>query len=153
MASRLQRHERIAALIQAHPVHSQHELLDLLDADGISTTQATLSRDLRELDVFKTAAGYVLSNGVPTTNGDDASLARTLTRELLSADCGSGMVVLKTMPGHANALAIEIDRARLPEILGTIAGDDTIFISTRTARQAKQLTDRFRQMAGHEQHA
>jgi transcriptional regulator of arginine metabolism len=154
IASRVYRQQKIARLIAARRVANQHELRALLEADGIVASQATLSRDLHELGVAKGVRGYTLAAGdeSPVGNGHAdpmRTLARSLERELLSADHGGSMVVLRTRPGHANALAVEIDGSGLPSIVGTIAGDDTIFVAARSASQVRSLVERFRTLAGH----
>ena len=150
---RLARHQRIEALIGDVPIRSQQELQSLLAGEGIHVTQATLSRDLRELDVLKSADGYRLpgdagpANGTANGSARDGRLGRLLRRELLGADAGGSLVVLRTAPGHADALAIEIDRSRAPGILGTIAGDDTVFVAARSEKQARTVLKRLRAMA------
>ncbi|MDQ6849067.1 MAG: arginine repressor [Actinomycetota bacterium] len=142
---RAARHARIVALLADHPVRSQAELAKALDDGGFSVTQATLSRDLDELGAVKlrTPDGglpvYVIpEDGSPLsarTADDDppARLARLLGELLVSAEASANLVVLRTPPGASNFLASAIDRARLPEILGTVAGDDTILVVTRDA--------------------
>jgi transcriptional regulator of arginine metabolism len=148
MSSRLRRHQKILDLIMAAPVRSQHELQDLLAAEGMDVTQATLSRDLRELNVVKGPQGYVAPGSAPATPPDEAVLRQTLHRELLSIATGGTLIVLKTRPGHANALAVDLDRYRLEGVIGTVAGDDTIFLATINERRAKALAAELRDTAG-----
>jgi transcriptional regulator of arginine metabolism len=158
MTGRHFRHERIQALIGDRAIRSQQELQELLADDGISVTQATLSRDLRELDVAKSADGYRLTddlarggaNGPTNGSAREARLGQLLRRELVGADVGGSMVVLRTAPGHADAVAIEIDRARSPDIIGTIAGDDTIFVAARSDNRARTVLERLRALAEHQ---
>jgi len=145
-----QRRQRIHELISSRPVHSQQELADLLAADGIGVTQATLSRDLRQLGVVKGSEGYLPPGGPHAPHDNGQALQRTLKRELLAVDCGGTLVILHTRPGHANALAVELDRVRPEEVMGTVAGDDTIFVAVRTAKQARAMARRYRSLAGHE---
>ncbi len=149
MVSKAHRHHRILELLEAHNPASQYELQELLGAEGITANQATLSRDLHALGVSKSPHGYVLTHRLEPLETNGRSLERTLRRELLSADHGGNMVVLHTDPGHANPLAVEIDHARLADVLGTVAGDDTILVITKSTAQAKALTKRLRTMAGH----
>jgi transcriptional regulator of arginine metabolism len=107
------RHERVLTLIRKGSVASQEQLAELLRTDGIRVTQATLSRDLRELGVMKGPTGYIVPG-----------------------------------PGRASALALEIDRAGFRSVLGTVAGDDTIFVATRTPRDAARLLSTFKHLAG-----
>jgi transcriptional regulator of arginine metabolism len=116
-----ERQQKILSLIQAKPVGTQSDLRALLERSGVPATQSSLSRDLDELGVVKQRGHYTL----PRTNG-------TTTRGLLSLDhAGDCLVIARTIPGLASAVAVEIDGAALPEVVGTIAGEDTIFIAVR----------------------
>jgi transcriptional regulator of arginine metabolism len=163
IASKTQRRQRIRELLTGTQVFSQEQLQELLRAHGTDATQATLSRDLRELGVWKGPDGYrlpsevasgggaVVIESLPHRNGTRPhlrELARTLPGVLLSAEVGGNLVVLHTQPAHANPLAIEIDRAQLPDVLGTIAGDDTVFVATRGSTQARRLLRTIRELAG-----
>jgi transcriptional regulator of arginine metabolism len=142
-ASKTARHARIVALIRRHPVRSQAELGELLAHEGLLTTQATLSRDLEELGAVKvrgtdgTAAVYVVpeeGRGPLRTAEQAPERLRRLLRELLTgADASGNLVVLRTPPGAAQFLASALDRTGLPEVVGTIAGDDTILVVARQA--------------------
>jgi transcriptional regulator of arginine metabolism len=139
--SKQARHARIVALIRDHAVRSQGELGDLLAAEGLSTTQATLSRDLEELGAIKlrgtdgTAAAYIIpEDGNPPLRSAAQAPERLkrLLRELLTgADASGNLVVLRTPPGAAQFLASAFDRSGLPDVVGTIAGDDTILVVAR----------------------
>ena len=139
--SKAARHARIVALIREVPVRSQAELAELLAAEGFVTTQATLSRDLEELGAVKvrgtdgSAPVYViLEEGAGPLRAAEQppERLRRLLRELLVSAEGSGnLVVLRTPPGAAQFLASAFDRSGLPEVMGTIAGDDTIIIVVR----------------------
>src|SRR4029078_4784328 len=116
-----ERQQKILGLIQAKPIGTQEDLRSLLERTGVPATQSSLSRDLEELGVVKHNGHYTL----PRANG-------TAARGLLSLDhSGENLVVARTVPGLASAVAVEIDAAALPEIVGTIAGEDTIFIAVR----------------------
>ena len=141
------RHAVIRNLIAAGQIFSQQELSKLLAREGIEATQATLSRDLAELGVLKGPSGYQLPGASPTALSTEASLARALRRELVSVDVGGTLVVLKTPIGHGNALAIELDRARLEGVLGTIAGDDTVFLAARSELSARRIAKDLRELA------
>ena len=147
-SSRLMRRQRIIEQIAGQGVISQQELLDRLAADGIVTTQATLSRDLHELGVSKGPGGYVLPDTPGAPSVDGPSLDRALRRTLISVDRSAATVVLRTPPGHANGLALEIDRAQPEGVVGTIAGDDTVFVATASVSRARDLVRRFGTMAG-----
>lgn len=161
--SRSARHAQIVSVLAARPVHSQAELATQLRADGFPVTQATLSRDLDELGAVKlrTADGglptYVVpEDGSPLTarGVDDASpprLARLLGELLVSADASGNLVVLRTPPGAAHFLASAVDRAALPQVIGTIAGDDTILVIARGPSGGRALADHLTQLPHHTQ--
>ncbi len=148
MLDKPRRQQRILHLIQAGPVSSQEQLAGLLRAEGFSVTQATLSRDLRELGVMKGPAGYAVPEHLPTLPVGDGELQRAVQSYLVRAESGGTMAVLHTGPGRAPLLALELDRARLKPVLGTIAGDDTIFVATRNSRDAARVLRQLRVMAG-----
>ncbi len=137
--TRTARHARIVELIRSRPVRSQTELAELLAADGITVTQATLSRDLEELRAVKVrgagGAAYVIpEDGTPLLRPAEEAPQRLvrLLRELLTdADASGNLAVLRTPPGAAQFLASALDRSGLSEIVGTIAGDDTILVVAR----------------------
>jgi transcriptional regulator of arginine metabolism len=140
------RHARIVALIRDRAIRSQGELGDLLAAEGLSTTQATLSRDLEELGAVKvrgtdgTAAVYLIPEDGhgPLRSAEQApDRLKRLLRELLTgADASGNLVVLRVPPGAAQFLASALDRSGLPDVVGTIAGDDTILVVARQAEPA-----------------
>src|SRR6187402_1463080 len=118
------RQQKILSLIQAKPVGTQEDLRALLERAGVPATQSSVSRDLEELGVVKHHGHYTL----PRTNG-------AATRGLVSLDqAGECLVIARTEPGRASAVAVDIDAAAIPEIVGTIAGEDTIFIAVREAK-------------------
>jgi transcriptional regulator of arginine metabolism len=158
-ASRAARHARIVEVLAQHPVRSQAELVARLDDDGFHVTQATLSRDLEELGAVKLRAGdgghpvYVVpEDGTPfaARTPDDAPphrLARLIGEFLTSAEASGNLVVLRTPPGAAQFLASALDRAGLPDILGTIAGDDTILVVAREATGGQAVARRLLHLA------
>ncbi len=139
--SKAARHARIAALIRSVPVRSQGELGELLAAEGFTTTQATLSRDLEELGAVKvrgtdgSAPVYVIpeEGAGPMRSAETAPerLRRLLRELLITAEASGNLVILRTPPGAAQFLASAFDRSGLPEVMGTIAGDDTIVVVVR----------------------
>jgi transcriptional regulator of arginine metabolism len=147
--TRAARQARIVELIRDRAVHSQTELLDLLEADGIATTQATLSRDLDELGALKVRGAYVIpDDGSPVrgVEGGTARLARLLGDLLVSADASGNLAVLRTPPGAAHYLASALDRAALHDVVGTIAGDDTLLVVAREPLTGAQLVARLRDL-------
>ena len=153
--SRAARQARIVELITQHTVHSQSELLALLEADGIGTTQATLSRDLDELGAVKLRGAdggipvYVIpDDGSPVRGieGGTARLSRLLGELLVSADASGNLAVLRTPPGAAHYLASALDRAALHDVVGTIAGDDTLLVVAREPGTGAELVERLRRL-------
>ena len=136
------RHARIVSLIRDRHVHSQTELAELLAGEGMPATQATLSRDLEELGAVKVRgtdggpAVYVVpaEGAAPLRPAEQAParLVRLLRELLTGVDTSGNLVVLRTPPGAAQFLASALDRSGLPEVVGTIAGDDTILVVART---------------------
>ena len=119
-----ERQQKILSLIQAKPIGTQEDLRGLLERAGVASTQSSVSRDLEELGIVKQHGHYTL----PRANGASA-------RGLLSLDqAGDSLVIARTLPGLASAVAVEIDSAAIDDIVGTIAGEDTIFIAVRGAK-------------------
>lgn len=148
MSGKPRRRHRITELLDRHRVTSQEQLQALLAADGIEATQATISRDLRDLGVVKGPTGYHLpGRAAPAEPGAD-ELERALASFLISADAAGNLVVLRTGPGRAQALALDLDRASLRGVLGSVAGDDTIFLAARTPAEAARLLHYLRRAAG-----
>ena len=133
--TRAARHARIVDLIRDKAVRSQTELAELLAVDGVQVTQATLSRDLEELRAVKVGGVYVIpEDGLPALRPVEQAPARLirLLRELLnSVDVSGNLVVLRVPPGAAQFLASALDRSGLTDLVGTIAGDDTILVVAR----------------------
>ncbi|MEZ0449764.1 arginine repressor [Cellulomonas sp. ICMP 17802] len=154
------RHALVASLLTRGSVHSQQQLAELLTAEGVTVTQATLSRDLVELRAVKirTPSG-ALAYAVPAEGGlqtpsagpDEemlaARLARLCTELLVTAEASGNLVVLRTPPGAAQFLASAIDHSILPAVLGTIAGDDTVLVIAREGETGAALAARFLALA------
>ncbi len=139
------RQARISELLGRRPVRSQAQLSQLLSDDGIEVTQATLSRDLVQMGAVRLRAdGGGLVYAVPGEGGDrtpragdgltDGRLAKVAAEVLVSAEASANLVVLRTPPGAAHYLASALDQADLGDLLGTIAGDDTVLLITRGER-------------------
>lgn len=162
--TRAARHQRITDLLERHAVGSQGQLLDLLAEDGISVTQATLSRDLVDLEAVKVRQGRHLVYAVPGLGGDvtprpaqddveiSSRLARLCQELLVSARSVGNQVVLRTPPGAAQFLASAIDRSHTPDILGTIAGDDTILVITTAPDGGAATAERLLALAAESEH-
>jgi transcriptional regulator of arginine metabolism len=147
MLAKARRRQHILDILATQSVPSQDRLQTLLGQRGVAVTQATLSRDLRDLNVLKGPGGYVLANGAAETP-DDHPLAETALKSyMLACHPAASLVVLKTRPGYANALALELDRAGITGAAGTLAGDDTVFVAASSPARAKSLVRLFRAMA------
>ena len=135
------RQGQILKLIRSRPIHTQDELgAELKKEMGIQATQVTLSRDMRELGLVKTAEGY---RQVAAPAGPD--FATIAAGFLFDVRVAQNLLVLKTSPGHANSIAVSLDQEEWPEIVGTIAGDDTMLVVTPDATTAKVVRDRLMQ--------
>jgi transcriptional regulator of arginine metabolism len=134
VTTKFDRQGAILRLVQDHPVSTQEELADALRQEGLDAVQATISRDIAQLGLVKVRdqAGrlvYALPGGADLDRLSE--LTSALRRWAMSLDASGNLLVVHTPPGHANALAQAIDQARLPDVLGTIAGDDTITVIAR----------------------
>jgi transcriptional regulator of arginine metabolism len=137
------RHGQILKLVRSQPVHTQEDLAKLLRTVAIKATQVTLSRDIRELGLVKTAAGYREIAREPGAHFE--LLIGDLLRDVKSAQ---NLVVLKTAPGNASPVAVALDNESWPEIVGTIAGDDTILVITPDNTTAQKVVDRLITLIG-----
>ena len=148
MVMKARRKAAILELVENEAITSQEQLRERLRGLGIETTQATLSRDIQELGLVKRAAdGAYRRAGADGVSGDaQAALRRAVEEYLRTQETVQQLLVLRTDPGQAQPLAVAIDRARVPEIAGTIGGDDTILVICRSAVEAAAIADRFRTM-------
>lgn len=157
--TRAARHGRITALLQQQRVSSQGDLARLLEADGVVVTQATLSRDLEELGAGKIRGAdggrgvYVVpAEGeapLRPAEAPPAKLVRMLGELLVGTESSANLAILRTPPGAAQFLASAIDRAGLPYVLGTIAGDDTILAVARDPAGGADLAHRLISLTQH----
>lgn len=146
-----QRHAAILRIVRAQTVTSQERLRELLKAEGFDVTQATLSRDIRELGLAKVAAPDGGSHYAPPPEGGVAlrpHLEQLLPRMLVAVDGVGPLLVVKTPPGGAQALGLAIDGAGWTEVIGTIAGDDAVLVITRSERARRAVMTRLREAAG-----
>lgn len=128
-----QRQHRIARLLEEQPVSSQIQLVELLAAEGVIATQATVSRDLEELGALKVRIpGGSMAYAIPEHSKDrpapDDHLRRLMGEFVVEVAHSANLVVLRTPPGSAHVIGSAIDRAGFPEVLGTVAGDDTLVV-------------------------
>lgn len=132
------RQRKIIGLIRAKPISTQEELTAYLERAGVPSTQSSVSRDLEALGIVKHHGHYTL----PRTNGAAA-------RGLLSLDmAGDVLVVARTEPGLASAVAVEIDAAAIPEVVGTLAGEDTVFIAVNDRKAQRTVIKRIWELFG-----
>jgi transcriptional regulator of arginine metabolism len=146
-----QRHAAILRVIRRATVKSQEQLRELLRAEGFDVTQATLSRDIRELGLAKVAAPDGGSHYAPPPEGGAAirpTLEQLLPTMLVSLDSVGPFVVLKTATGAAQSLGVALDEAAWSDVLGTIAGDDTLLVVTRSQRARRAVQTRIKELAG-----
>jgi len=145
-----QRHHRVARLLEQHAVSSQLQLVELLSADGVLATQATVSRDLEEMGAVKvrTAGGdsvYAIPELPKEQRAPEDHLRRVLGEWVVEVAHSANLVVLRTPPGSAHVVGSALDRASLPAILGTVAGDDTLLVVAAEriggAKVARQLSE------------
>jgi transcriptional regulator of arginine metabolism len=151
--SKAQRQHRIEQLIEKHPVTSQAQLVELLARSGVDATQATVSRDLEEIGAVKVrAAGGEPVYAVPELPKDRVApedhLRRVLGDWLVDVASSANLVVVRTPPGSAHVVASALDRASFKDILGTVAGDDTIIVVAAEKTGGSALARRLAGLAG-----
>lgn len=134
------RQGQILKVIERQQVHTQEELARELLKVGLQTTQVTLSRDIRELGLAKTGAGYQRFAGEAPAFGPD--LATIAGEFLTDARLAQNLLVLRTSPGNASSLASALDREKWDEVIGTLAGDDTVLVITGDNGQAAAVRER-----------
>ena len=141
------RHEKIKELIQQYDIDTQEELASRLNEAGFKVTQATVSRDIRALKMMKVTgkdgkSRYVILQELPTELGE--KYTRVLHDALLTIDQGQNLVVVRTVPGMAMGVAAALDALEWEEILGCIAGDDTVMCAARTTEEASGVVKRLK---------
>lgn len=143
------RHEKILELITEHDIETQEELAERLNQAGFRVTQATISRDIRQLRLIKTAGAngqprYAVMAQPSMDNGERyISVLKTAVQSIVPAQ---NLLVIKTAAGMANAAAVTLDDMQLPEIVGSIAGDDTIMCALHTPEEAVALMNKIKKM-------
>jgi transcriptional regulator of arginine metabolism len=149
-----QRQHRVLRILEQHPVSSQAQLVQLLEAEGVVATQATVSRDLEELGAVKVrmpggAMAYAIPEyGKERAAGGDDHLRRLMSEFVVDVGHSGPLVVLRTPPGSAHVVASALDRAGFGGLLGTVAGDDTIFAVVPESVSAADIANRLAQLAG-----
>jgi transcriptional regulator of arginine metabolism len=148
-----QRQHKITDLLRNEPVTNQGQLVELLEHEGVVATQATVSRDLDELGAVKVkVAGGDAVYAIPENPADrvvpEDLLKRVLSNWVVDIQSSANIVVIRTPPGSAHVVASAIDRAGMPDVLGSVAGDDTMFVVTYEGTDGKDLAARFKEIAG-----
>lgn len=143
------RHRSIMEIISSRRVSTQEELCDALRANGFDVTQATVSRDIKELHLVKIPDGDGYRYAMPdaaAVNRDQERLHRILKDAVIYMDYSENIIVIKTYPGGAQSVASVIDSSELEGILGTVAGDDTIFIVVKPKEAVTEVVKHFQQL-------
>ena len=151
--AKTQRQHRIARLLESHAVTSQGQVVDLLAADGVVATQATVSRDLEELGAVKVRVpGGDTVYAVPEMPKDriapEDHLRRVLGEWLVEVSHSANIVIVRTPPGSAHVVGSALDRAGLSDIIGTVAGDDTVMVVTSERAGGARVARRLASLAG-----
>lgn len=138
------RQRRILEIVSNETIGTQKELAERLQQEGFETTQATISRDIKELLLIKVNIGgdrykYVIAQETPVT---DAKLRMVLREFILSYDYSENLLILNTAPGNANTVASAIDRARWPQVIGTLAGDDTVMLVIKPKEAVQEVVEK-----------
>ena len=138
------RQRRILEIVSNETIGTQKELAERLQQEGFETTQATISRDIKELLLVKVNIGgdrykYVIAQETPVT---DAKLRMVLREFILSYDYSENLLILNTAPGNANTVASAIDRARWPQVIGTLAGDDTVMLVIKPKEAVQEVVEK-----------
>ncbi len=146
------RQTAILSIIESQDIETQEELAAALKAMGISSTQATISRDIKELRLLKVLSsngGYKYATAEKAEHGLSDRFVRIFVDSVLSISYANNIIVIKTLSGSANAAAEAIDSMRWPEILGTMAGDNTILVITSKNEEAPVIVDALKEIIGH----
>lgn len=146
-AERKKRHLRILELISTRRIGTQEELAEALRLEGWSVTQSSVSRDITSLGLVKADGSYVRpARALKDPNDPDE---RRIAESVLAVDpAGDGLLIIHTPPGEANRVAVALDRLAWTELLGTIAGDDTIFVAVRDGKAQREVLRRLKKLGG-----
>jgi transcriptional regulator of arginine metabolism len=150
--SRAERQRAIVDMLREGPVRSQEEVATRLTEAGYEVTQGTVARDLEQIGAVKVKRegklGYSLPEKLGDRNWSQDRLGRIFAEWVQSVETSGSMVVVRTPPGSAHLVALAVDQAKFPEVVGTIAGDDALFIAVRSNLPAEPLAERLRDMMG-----
>lgn len=149
---KLNRQKKIIEIIRSRPVETQFQLTSQLQREGFAVTQATVSRDIKDLGLVKVpwenqSSVYALPDRGTAQNREDR-LRRLFISSVQGIDSSENLIIIKTLPGEAQGVASAVDHARLPGVIGTVAGDDTIMIVVKPKSAVEELQRRFRELIG-----
>lgn len=139
------RHKTILELVRSREIASQDELMHGLKSRNIEVSQSTLSRDIQELRLAKTGGIYTVVDGEPAKPSEE-SFRRIVREFMVDVDVAQNIVVVKTGPGHASTVSQALDDAGWPESIGSIAGENTVFVVARSANDGKKIANRLREL-------
>lgn len=145
------RQQKILEIIETYDIDTQEAMIEKLKEEGISATQTTVSRDIRELNLVKgmsTKGGYKYIRPTVKKEANIPVLNAALTQSVVRIEAAGNIVVIKTFPGMANALAVCVDSLEKPHIVGSVAGDDTILLVVRSAEIAKDVAKELKDTFG-----
>jgi transcriptional regulator of arginine metabolism len=146
MISKKARQGRILEIVRKRLVRSQEELSSLLKREGAEVTQSTLSRDIRELGLVKVRGSYQVSGELHSSPPDEI-LRRAFEQFVIRTGVSGNMVMIRTSPGNAHSIGVVLDAAEWPEVLGTVAGDDTVFVLLRNGHSGRKVLGRIRELS------
>ena len=138
--SRKARLNEILNLIESQEISTQEELTEILMAKGYSVSQATVSRDIADLNLIKVECGnkkYKYSKAILKEDNVSPQMVNLFKQIIVSMDCANNLIVIKTLSGNASAAGMAIDGMQFPMVLGTVAGDDTLLVITKTSADAE----------------
>jgi len=145
-ADRRKRHLKILELISTRAIHTQEELAEALASEGWDVTQSSVSRDIAALRLIKAGGAYRRATAAAAVRVDPDE--RRIAEGVLTVErAGEALVVLHTPPGEANRVAVAVDRLAWPDVVGTIAGDDTIFLAVKDAGAQRKVIGEVRKLA------
>jgi transcriptional regulator of arginine metabolism len=149
---RAERQRAIVDMLREGPARTQDEVAASLTSAGYSVTQAVVARDLEQIGAVKVKRegklGYALPEKLGERNWAADRLSRIFAEWVQAVDCSGNMVVVRTPPGSAHLVGLAVDQAKFPEVVGTIAGDDALFIAVRSGLPPEPLAQRLRDMMG-----
>jgi len=146
MMSKKARQGRILEIVRKRLVRSQEELSSLLKREGAEVTQSTLSRDIRELGLVKVRGRYQVSGELHSSPPEEI-LRRAFEQFVIRTGVSGNIVMIRTSPGNAHSIGVVLDAAEWPEVLGTVAGDDTVFVLLRNSQSGRKVLGRIRELS------